>query len=191
MKESSGNGKFLERLLKTRTILLCEEINPQTFKRVVESFLVLESDDPDADIFLLINSHGGDVSAGLGIYDMIKFIKPRVKILSTGLTASIAVVIFLGSPKERRFSLPNSKFMIHQPLLPTQVYGAASDLEITANEILKIRKRINLLISEETGQPLEKIEKDTERDFWLDAKEALEYGLIGKIVHSREEMEKV
>lgn len=187
MKKDSphDNVILIEKMLQTRTILLSEEVNPKSARRIIESMLVLEADDPVKEITLIMNSPGGDVDSGFAVYDMIRYIRPDVKVVCAGLTASIAVVILLAVERENRIALPNARFLIHQPHIPMDVYGPASDLEITANEILKTKSRINKLISEATGQPLDKVEHDTLRDYWMSAEEAKEYGLVGRIVEQR------
>lgn len=179
--------RLIERMLRNRTILLSSEVSPATARRVIEMVLVLEADDPERPITFLINSPGGDVHSGFAIYDCIRFVRPRVRVVCTGLTASIATVILLGAERDDRLSLPNTRFLIHQPLFHTEIFGPASDLEITANEILRTKDRINRLISEETGQPLERVERDTQRDFWMSAEEAVQYGLITRIIARRDE----
>ena len=190
-RKSDGEGgqdKLSEKLLKSRTILLSSDVSPATARRVIEELLVLEADDADKPITLLVNSPGGEVHSGFMVYDVIRFIKPTVRIVCVGLTASIATLILLAVPKERRLALPNARLLIHQPLFQGEVFGPASDLEITANEILKTKERISRIIAAETGQPMEKVTHDTERDFWLSAEEAREYGLISRVVERREEM---
>jgi len=176
---------LLEKMLQTRTILLSEDVNPKSARRIIENLLVLEADDSAKEITLIVNSPGGDVDSGFAVYDMIRFVKPPVKVICAGLTASIAVVILLSVKRENRLALPNARFLIHQPHIPMDVYGPASDLEITANEILKTKSRINRLISDETGQPLDRVERDTLRDYWMSAGEAKEYGLVSGIVEKR------
>lgn len=179
--------RLTERMLRNRTILLSGEVSPATARRVIEQVLVLEADDPERPITFLINSPGGDVHSGFAIYDCLRFVRPRVRVVCTGLTASIATVILMGAMRDDRLSLPNTRFLIHQPLFHTEIFGPASDLEITANEILRTKDRINRLIAEETGQPLERVERDTMRDFWMSAEEAVQYGLIARIVARRDE----
>lgn len=178
---------FSAKLLKTRTILIADVIDKKMAQRVISQLLLLEGEDPNKDIKLFIDSPGGDADAGFAIYDMIKFIKPRVKIICTGITASAAVIILLGAAKECRYSLPNARILIHQP--STGVIGTAADIQIEASEILKFRDKINRLIAKETGQSVEKIESDTRRNFWMGGEEAQRYGLISKIIRSREELE--
>jgi ATP-dependent Clp protease protease subunit len=187
-KGEKEESKVLDRLLKTRTLLLSGEVTPVSARKIIEQLLVLEAEDEQKPITLIINSPGGDVHSGFAIYDCIRFIKPEVRIVCAGLTASIATVILLAAKKVCRMSLPNARFLLHQPMFQTEVFGPASDLEITANEILKTKDKINRLISLETGQPIERVEKDTQRDFWLSAEEAKSYGLIYEIVTGREEI---
>jgi len=185
---SREESPLLERMLKTRTILFSSEVSPATAQRLMERLLVLEAEDPAAPVTLLLNSPGGEVHSGFGVYDLIRFIGPPVRVVCVGLTASIATVILAAVPRERRFALPNARLLIHQPLFTGEVFGPASDLEITAQEILKTKDRVNRLLAEATGQPLERIERDTERDFWLSAEEALQYGLIGRVIDRRDDL---
>ncbi|MBP7126534.1 ATP-dependent Clp protease proteolytic subunit [Myxococcota bacterium] len=185
---SREESPLLERMLKTRTILFSSEVSPATAQRLMERLLVLEAEDPAAPVTLLLNSPGGEVHSGFGVYDLIRFIGPPVRVVCVGLTASIATVILAAVPRERRFALPNARLLIHQPLFTGEVFGPASDLEITAHEILKTKDRVNRLLAEATGQPLERIERDTERDFWLSAEEALQYGLIGRVIDRRDDL---
>jgi ATP-dependent Clp protease protease subunit len=174
-----------ERFLKTRTVLLVGEVDKDLSEKVVRQLLLLDSisDDP---ITLLIDSPGGDVYAGFSIFDMIRFIKAPVKIVGIGLVASAAALILIAVPKERRFGLPNSSYLIHQPL--SGMNGVATEIEIHARELEKTRTRINEIIAEATGQPLEKIIKDTDRDFWMNSTEAERYGLIGKVILSKQDL---
>lgn len=188
-QEEQSGLKIDERLIKTRTILLSSEVNLTSARRIIELLFVLEAEDPEKPITLVLNSPGGEVHSGFAVYDVIRFIRPRVRVVCAGLTASIAVVILLAAKKEDRLALPNARFLMHQPLFQGEVFGPASDLEITANEILKTKSRINELIARETGRPLEEVELETERDFWLSTAEALEYGLISKVISSRAEIE--
>ncbi len=177
-----------DKLLKARTIQITGQIDDKQSARVVSELLLLEADDGDKPITIFLNSPGGSVTAGFAIYDTIRFIKPACRIICNGLTASIATVILLAAKKEDRLSLPNTRLLIHQPLIPMTVYGPASDLEITANEILKTRAKVNALIAGETGQELARIEKDTQRDYWLTAQEAVAYGLLARVVATRAEI---
>ncbi len=176
------------KLLERRKIFISEAITAKSAKRYISDLLALEHDRPGEPITLYLNSPGGEVNSGFAIYDTIRFISSPVTIINTGLCASIATVINVAAKKERRLSMPNARFLIHQPLIPGQVYGQASDLEITAREILKTREKINKLLSKETGTALEKVEKDTVRDYWMNAQEALEYGLISKIVETYKDL---
>lgn len=178
------------KLLQRRQIFISEAITSKSAKRFISELLTLEAEKPGAPITLYLNSPGGEVNSGFAIFDTIRFITSPVTIVNTGLCASIATVINVAAKKNRRFSMPNAKFLIHQPLIPGQVYGQASDLEITAREILKTREKINRLLASETGTPLEKVEKDTVRDYWMTATEAVEYGLITKVVESAKDLDK-
>ncbi|HOX38024.1 MAG TPA: ATP-dependent Clp protease proteolytic subunit [Candidatus Brocadiia bacterium] len=178
--------EFAMRLLKTRTILLAETVTKKLAEKCVSQLLLLEQDDADKEVKFFINSPGGDVDAGYAIFDMMRFVQPPICTIAGGLCASAAVVIFLAAKKERRFSLPNSRFLLHQP--STGVSGSASDVEIEAQEILKIRQKINKLIADETGQPIAKVEKDTARNFWMGAEESQKYGLLSRVIISRSEL---
>ena len=182
--EAEGLLKSLgeDKLMENRTIIISEGIDSKVAKKVVGQLLTLEHENSKKPIHIFLNSPGGEVNSGYAIFDTVRFISSPVSMITSGLCASIATVINVAVPKERRYSLPNSKFLIHQPLIGGQVRGQASDLEITANEIMKTRTKINKLLAESCSQPLEKVEKDTNRDYWMDATESLEYGLIGKII---------
>ncbi|MEE9583889.1 MAG: ATP-dependent Clp protease proteolytic subunit [Candidatus Brocadiales bacterium] len=184
-KERDEEG-FIARLLKTRTIVIGDEIDKKMAQRVISQLLLLEQEDPKKPVKLFINSPGGDADAGFAIFDLTRFIKPDVKTICTGITASAAVIILLGAAKKNRYSLPNARILIHQP--STGVMGSAADIEIEASEILKFRDKINRLIAKETGQSIEKVENDTRRNFWMSGEEALKYGLISKIVTNREQL---
>jgi ATP-dependent Clp protease protease subunit len=173
------------RLLKTRTILLSGEINKAQAQRVI-SRLVLFEDASEEPIKVFIDSPGGDADAGYAIFDMMRFVKPPVYMIGMGLVASAAAIILLAAPKERRLALPNSHYLIHQPL--SGMRGVATEIEIHAREIERIRVRINKLISAETGQPMEKVEKDTDRDYWMTAEEAIDYGLVSRVIAKRGEL---
>ncbi len=185
--ETSGRGEraydIYSRLLRERVIFLVGPVNDHTANLIVAQLLFLESENPDKDISLYINSPGGSVSAGMAIYDTMNFIKPAVSTLCIGLAASMGAFLLAAGAKGKRFSLPNSKVMIHQPLGGTQ--GQATEIEIAAREILKTRERLNQLLSENTGQPLSRIEVDTERDYYLTADEAKAYGLVDDVIAKR------
>lgn len=175
-----------ERLFKARTILIFGGIDQKLAKEVSARLLALQSasDDP---ITIFINSQGGHVESGDTIYDMIKFVKPDVRVVGTGWVASAGALIFAAAKPENRFSLPNTRFLLHQP--SGGAGGTASDVAIQAKEIIRMRKRLNEIFARETGQPLERIEKDTDRDYWMSAEQAVEYGLVGKIVQNAREIE--
>ncbi len=172
------------RLLKDRIIMLSGEVNSVTASLVVAQLLFLESEDPDKDISLYINSPGGEVSSGLMIYDTMQYIKSDVQTICMGMAASMGSVILAAGTKGKRKALPNSEVMIHQPSGGSQ--GQASDISIAAEHIIQIRKRLNHILSERTGQPIEIIERDTERDRWMNAEEALKYGIVDEIMKPRE-----
>lgn len=173
---------YWERLTKSRTITLFEGINAEVARSAIEAILFLEAADSNKPITLLLNSPGGEVNSGFSIYDTLRYIKSEVKIVCTGLCASIATIILLGAKKENRLSMPNCRFLIHQPLIRGGIQGQASDIQIHADEIGKTREKINKLLSEETGQPLERVEKDTDRDYWMTAQESVQYGLVSRVV---------
>ncbi|MSQ56655.1 MAG: ATP-dependent Clp endopeptidase proteolytic subunit ClpP [Limnohabitans sp.] len=185
--EQSGRGErsydIYSRLLRERVIFLVGPVNDQTANLVVAQLLFLESENPDKEISLYINSPGGSVSAGMAIFDTMNFVKPPVATLCIGMAASMGAFLLAAGQKGKRFSLPNSKFMIHQPLGGTQ--GQATEIEIHAREILKTREQLNKILAGRTGQPLEKIERDTERDYYLSADEAKEYGLVDEVIAKR------
>jgi ATP-dependent Clp protease, protease subunit len=185
--EQSGRGErsydIYSRLLKERVIFLVGPVNDHVANLVVAQLLFLESDNPDKDISFYINSPGGSVSAGMAIFDTMNFIKPDVSTLCTGMAASMGAFLLAAGAKGKRFSLPNSKVMIHQPSGGSQ--GQATEIEIQAREILKTREQLNRILAERTGQPLERIERDTERDYYMSAEECREYGLIDKVISKR------
>lgn len=171
------------RLLKERIIFLGEEVNDVTAGLVVSQLLFLESEDPDKDINLYINSPGGSVTAGMAIYDTMQYVKCDVSTMCMGMAASMGAFLLSGGTKGKRLALPNAEIMIHQPSGGAQ--GQATEIEIAAEHILRTKKKLNTILSENTGQPYETIVKDTERDNWLTAQEALEYGLIDKVMGKR------
>jgi ATP-dependent Clp protease protease subunit len=185
--EQSGRGErsydIYSRLLKERVVFLVGPVNDQTANLVVAQLLFLESENPDKDISFYINSPGGSVSAGMAIYDTMNFIKPDVSTLCTGMAASMGAFLLAAGAKGKRFSLPHSKIMIHQPLGGMQ--GQATDIEIHAKDILKTRALLNKILADKTGQPLERIERDTERDYFLSADEGKEYGLVDQVITKR------
>lgn len=183
--ESSGRDFFFQRSLKTRTILLSGEINKALAERLVRQILLLE-DAGDDPIKMFIDSPGGDADAGFAIFDMIRFVKPRVITIGMGLVASAAALVLLASPKEDRLGLPNSHYLIHQPL--SGMRGVATEIEIHARELDRLHEKINRLIADETGQPIEKVAKDTDRDYWMNAQEAVEYGLLARTIAGRDDL---
>jgi ATP-dependent Clp protease protease subunit len=184
-EKKSEQPPLLDKMIKTRTILLSGEVNKELAERVVRQLLILEQES-DEDIRVFIDSPGGDADAGYAIFDTIRFVNPNVYTIGMGLVASAGALILLAGDKDRRLAFPNSHYLIHQPL--SGIRGVATEIEIHAREIEKTRSRINKLISEETGQPIEKVEKDTDRDYWMNAEEAQQYGLVSRIVKSRAEM---
>jgi len=184
-KQSEGMDPLAHKFLKTRQILLSGEINKPLAERVIRQLLVLEADS-DEPIKIYIDSPGGDADAGYAIFDMIRFIKAPVYTIGMGLVASAGSIILLAASKERRFGLPNSHYLIHQPL--SGIKGVATEIEIHAAELEKLRVKINELIAAETGLPVEKVSKDTDRDFWMSAAEAKTYNLISKVISSRDEL---
>lgn len=189
-KKKADNDKpskfnLTDKLLETRTVLIFGEINMKLAQEVTRQLLVLAADSDD-DIKVIINSPGGHVESGDTIFDMLRFVKPTVKVIGTGWVASAGALIYAAVDKENRLSLPNTRFLLHQPM--GGAVGQASDIAIEAEEIIKMRKRLNVTFAEQTGQPLEKVEKDTDRNFWMSAKQAQDYGLVGRIIQSMDEV---
>jgi ATP-dependent Clp protease protease subunit len=187
--ETSGRGEraydIYSRLLRERVVFLVGPVMDSTANLVVAQMLFLESENPDKDISFYINSPGGSVSAGLAIFDTMQFIKPAVSTLCMGIAASMGAFLLAAGAKGKRFALPNARVMIHQPSGGAQ--GQASDIEIQAKEILYLRQRLNGILAEKTGQPLDRIERDTDRDTFMSAEDAVSYGLIDKVLSSRAE----
>ncbi len=182
-KDNKKPDSLAEKLLKSRIVMVTDEVNKKMAQSIIAQLLLLEQDDPEKEIKVFINSPGGDADAGFAIYDMMKFVKPKIMNICAGVAASAAVLILLGADKENRVSLPNSRILIHQP--STGVHGTASDIQIEASEILKCREKINRMIADETNQEFEKVENDTKRNYWMSADEAVNYGLISKIVKNK------
>ena len=174
-----------ERLFKSRTLIISGEVNQKLASNVMAQLIAL-SEESDKPITIFINSQGGHVESGDTIHDMIRFIKPKVRMVGTGWVASAGALIYIAAPLEDRYCLPNTRFLLHQPA--GGVGGTAADIDIEAREILKMRERINRLFARQTGQPIEKIEDDTRRNFWLGAEEAKEYGLVGQIIENVDEL---
>ena len=187
---SKGERSYdiFSRLLKDRIIFLGEDVNPTSASLVIAQLLFLESEDPDKEIFLYINSPGGSITDGMGIVDTMNYIKCPVTTICVGLAASFGAVLLANGEKGKRFATPNSEILIHQPLIGGQgggISGQATEIKIHADHMIRTREKLNKLLSENTGQPIEQIEKDTERDHYMSAQEALEYGLIDGIMDKR------
>ncbi|MDR2964658.1 MAG: ATP-dependent Clp protease proteolytic subunit [Treponema sp.] len=185
MSKTDTKDPLFNKMLKTRTILLSGQINKKLAERSIRQLLLME-DMGEEPIRIFIDSPGGDADAGYAIFDMIRYVKSPVWTIGMGLVASAAAIIQLASPKDRRVGLPNSHYLIHQPL--SGIRGVATDIEIHAKELEKLREKINKLIADETGNPYEQVEKDTDRDYWMDASEAVKYGLISKVIINRDEI---
>ncbi len=185
--EQTGRGErsydIYSRLLKDRIIILSDEVNDATASLIVAQMLFLESEDPDKDIQLYINSPGGSITAGMAIYDTMQYIKPDVSTICIGMAASMGAFLLLSGAKGKRFALPNSEIMIHQPL--GGMKGQASDIKIHADRIIKTRDTLNSIISARTGQPIDKVERDTDRDNFMSAEDAKAYGIIDEIIANR------
>ena len=183
--EEQPKFNYQEKLMETRTLLIFGEIDQKMAERVTQQLLVLSAISQD-DIKIIINSQGGHVESGDTIFDMIRFVTPKVKIIGTGWVASAGALIYAATPVKQRYSLPNTRFLLHQPL--GGIRGSAQDLAIEAKEILKMRRRLNEIFAKQTGQPLEKIERETDRNLWMSAEEAKDYGLVGHIVKRFDEV---
>ena len=186
-KKSNEDPKMMERFLRARTILVSEPIASTLARSVYQQLIMLERDDAKKPITIIVNSPGGEADAGFGMYDMIRFVSSPVRTIVAGLCASAGVMVFLAGDRGQRFSLPNSRFLLHQP--SSQSWGQASDLEIAAREILRLRDQYNRIVAEETGRTIEKVTEDADRDFWMSAKEAAEYGLVTRVVNGRAELD--
>ena len=184
----SANEQLMQKFLNTRQIILSGEVNKELAEKVIRQLLILEADSASKPIYVYIDSPGGDVDAGFAIFDMIRFIKPPVYTIGMGLVASAGALILLAASKNYRLGLPNSHYLIHQPL--SGIKGVATDIEIHAKEIEKIRVKINALIAEETGKDVADVAKDTDRDYWLSAEEAASYGLILQVIKTRSDLPK-
>jgi ATP-dependent Clp protease protease subunit len=184
--KSASSSIIEEKLFKSRSISVFGQVDEKMARAVSQQLLALSADG-DEPITLYISSPGGHVESGDVIYDMIKFVKPTVRVIGTGWVASAATNIYLAAKKENRFSLPNTRYLVHQPSGGSR--GNATDIKIQMEEILKTKERINRIISEETGRPLEQVEKDTDRDYWMSVDEAIDYGIVTKVVHSISELD--
>lgn len=187
-KKQKAPEQFSDKFLKTRQIILTGEINKELADSIVRQFLILDSEDEKSPIYMYIDSPGGDVDAGFAIFDVIRYVKAPVYLIGMGLIASAATLVLLAVDKDRRFGLPNSRYLIHQPL--GGMRGVATDIEIYAKDMEKIRAKLNKIISDQTGTALEQVTKDTDRDYWLDSDEAVKYGLISKIVNTKSDLPK-
>jgi ATP-dependent Clp protease, protease subunit len=187
-KGDKNEPALIRHLLKARTVFVEEVVSDVLAKKVHAQLILMQQMDDKSPITVYINSPGGSADSGFAIYDFMRYVKPPVRCVVTGLCASAAVMIYLGAPKERRFSLPNSRFLLHQP--STMMFGSASDIAINAEEIVKLRERYNQIVAQETGRSLEQVTRDADRDFWLSPMQAKEYGLVGKVVKSMTEIEK-
>lgn len=192
--ETSSRGErsydIYSRLLKDRIIFLADEVNSASASTVIAQLLFLESEDPDKEIYLYINSPGGSITDGLAIVDTMNYIKCPVVTICVGLAASMGSVLLASGEKGKRYAMPNSEILIHQPLISGGLSGQATEIEIHSNHLIKTREKLNKILSEKTGQSIEKIKEDTERDKYLTAEEALEYGLIDEIFTSRKDQKK-
>jgi ATP-dependent Clp protease protease subunit len=179
-EKEGAEGGMMKRLLKARSILVFEPVSDKLARRVQTQLILLQGEDEKAPITVYINSPGGSADSGFAIYDSLRFFKPPVRTVVNGLCASAAIMIHLAAPKDRRYSLPNSRFLLHQP--STMAQGTASDLQINAEEIVKLRERYNKIVGAECGKSVDQVTKDADRDFWLSPEDAKSYGLVGKIV---------
>lgn len=188
--DKEQNSPMDSKFMKTRSVLLFGAVNSELGEKIIKQLLILdeESNEP---IKFFIDSPGGSITAGFAIFDTIRYLKSPVYTIVMGLAASMGAMILLSCPKERRFGFPNSRYLIHQPLISGSFKGVATDIEIQANEMKKYLNKINIVIAEETGMELEKVTKDTDRDFWLDSNEAIDYGLISKIISKKTDLEEI
>jgi len=175
------------KLRQARTIVIAGDMDKKVAERVITDLIIMENENPDEPIDLFINSEGGDADAGFAMYDMIKFVQPSVRTVCTGIVASAATTVLLAADRKHRYALPSARVLIHQPSMAMR--GRATEIEVSATEMLKFRARCNELIARETGQPIERVEKDTLRDYWMSATEAKNYGIIRKIVSNRSEFD--
>jgi len=178
-----ANPRMEERLLESRTIVVGEEVTDALYRKVASSLLILEQRDPNGLVTVLVNSPGGSADSGFAMYDLLRFTTCPVRTIANGLVASAAVLVFLAAPKGQRFSLPSSRFLLHQP--STMTRGQSSDIDIAAKQIIELRRRYNTIVAEITGKALDLVERDSERDFWLGATAAKDYGLVDRVVTQR------
>ena len=185
-EKEKDSGRLSSKLMKARSILVSEPISSHLAQKIYQQLLLLELDDPDKAITVFVNSPGGEADSGFGIYDMLRFVRPPIRTIVCGLCASAAVMVFLAGEKGQRLTLPNSRFLLHQPSSASM--GQASDLEIASREILKLRERYNEIVAIETGKKREQVDDDADRDFWMTASEAVDYGLANRVVTTRQEL---
>ena len=185
-KTKDDDDDLQRKLLDTRSVVISQGIDSELVRKVINQLLLLESMDGDEPVRVFLNSPGGSADGGFAIYDMLRFIKPPVVTIAAGLVASAASIILLGTDRKNRVAFPNSRILLHQP--STHLQGVAADIEITAVEILKLREKANKLIAEETGQTIDKVADDTNRDYWIGADEAIEYGLVSRIVRNHTDL---
>jgi len=188
-EERKRPDRLDERMIKSRTLLISSEVTSELVDRVIKNLVIMEEEDPKKPVTVFINSPGGGADSGFAIYDMLRYIKCPIRTICSGMCASAGIIIFLGGDEGSRFSLPNSRFMLHEPRYMSTAYGRASDIAIMARELLKLKDRYNQVISQATGKSLDEISTDVQRDFWLSPAEALEYGLVDKIINSREDLD--
>lgn len=187
--KGADNDRLTNKLIDARALILADEVSDELYRHVATMLTILERKDPKATITVYINSPGGSADSGFAIYDLLRFSPCPITTVANGVVASAAVLIYLAPPKERRVSLPNARFLLHQP--STSMRGQATDIDITAREILKLRARYNQVVHEATGKPLEQVTKDSDRDFWLTANEARDYGLVSRVIQRRAELEEL
>jgi len=188
-EKGSESDRLTNKLIDARALILADEVSDSLYRHVATMMTILERRDPKAPITVYINSPGGSADSGFAIFDLLRFSPCPILTVANGVVASAAVTIYLGTPKERRVSLPNSRFLLHQP--STAMRGQATDIDITAREILKLRARYNQIVHEATGKAIEQVTKDSDRDFWLTATEAADYGLVGRVIKRRAELEEL
>lgn len=187
--QGTDGERLTNKLIDARTLIVAEEVSDTLYRHVATMLTLLERRDPKAPITVFVNSPGGSADSGFAIYDLLRFSPCPITTVANGVIASAAVLIYLGTNKERRFSLPNARFLLHQPSTATR--GQATDIDITAREIVKLRTRYNQIVHEQTGKPVEQVTKDSDRDFWLTSNEAVEYGLVGRLIQRRSELEEL
>jgi ATP-dependent Clp protease protease subunit len=185
--QGTDNERLTNKLIDARTLIVAEEVSDTLYRHVATMLTLLERRDPKAAITVFVNSPGGSADSGFAIYDLLRFSPCPITTVANGVIASAAVLIYLGTNKERRFSLPNARFLLHQPSTATR--GQATDIDITAREIVKLRTRYNQIVHEQTGKPVDQVMKDSDCDFWLTSQEAVDYGLVGRLIQRRSELE--